>query len=290
VVPVSDRAAEFEALRPDLVSIAYATLGSRMEAEDVVQEAWLRLQRSGGDDIRDLRAWLVRVVGRLALDALGSARARRERYVGEWLPEPVVAIEADPAERVTLDEAASLGLLRVLERLTPAERCAFVLHEVFGLAFGEVADVVGRSPAAVRQLASRARRRVREAAPRFPASAQEQRRVVTAFALAVQRGDLATLLTVLDPDVVLRSDGGGLVTAARHPLVGADRVGRAVIALMRKQGARARGARVRVNGTPGLLVEAGPDRSVVSFTVDGGRIVAIDIVRNPEKLRSVPPL
>jgi RNA polymerase sigma-70 factor (ECF subfamily) len=290
VVPVTDRAREFEALRPELVRVAYATLGSVADAEDVVQEAWLRLQRSAPAELRDLRAWLLRVVGRLALDVLGSARARRERYTGEWLPEPVVEVADDPAERATLGEAVSVGLLRVLEQLSPAERCAFVLHDVFGVEFAEVAAILGRSPDAARQLASRARRRVRDRRPRFPATAREQQRVVTAFALAVQRGDLEALLAVLDPAVVYRVDGGGVVTAARHPLEGADRVARALLALARKGAAGARGALVGVNGAPGLLVEAGGERSVVAFTLDGGRIAAIDIVRNPDKLRAVPAL
>ncbi|MGK5558731.1 sigma-70 family RNA polymerase sigma factor, partial [Actinomadura kijaniata] len=160
-------ARRFDAERPRLLRVAYATLGSVAEAEDCVQEAWLRLRGlEDPDAVRDLRGWLIRTVGRLALDALGSARARRERYVGTWLPEPLVGDHAfDPAERVTLDESVSTALLLVMESLSPAERTAFLLHDVFGLTFGEVADVVGRSPAAVRQLASRARRHVAEGRP-----------------------------------------------------------------------------------------------------------------------------
>jgi RNA polymerase sigma-70 factor, ECF subfamily len=284
-----DRVAAFQALRPRLQRVAYATLGSVAEAEDVVQEAWLRLERQPPGAIRDLPAWLTTVVSRLALDALTSARSRRERYVGEWLPEPLVDPAPDPADRVTLDEEVSLALLRVLEALSPAERTAFVLHDVFGHSFGEVAEAVGRTPEAARQLASRARRHVEAGSPRFPATPAQQREVVTAFAAAAGEGDLDALVAVLDPEVVLRSDGGGRVTAARHPLHGAKRVARALLGFARTVPADSRGALVEVNGTAGLLVEGGGERSVLAFTVDGGRITAIDIVRNPDKLAGVPP-
>jgi RNA polymerase sigma-70 factor (ECF subfamily) len=286
----SDRDAAFEALRPRLLRVAYATLGSVSEAEDIVQEAWLRLQRTEPGEVRDLTAWLITVVGRLALDALGSARARRERYVGEWLPEPLVGTAPDPADRVTLDEEVSLALLRVLEALSPAERTAFVLHDVFGHSFDEVAEAVGRTPQATRQLASRARRHVEAGRPRFPATPDIQARVVGAFATAVSDGDLEALVALLDPDVTMRSDGGGRVTAARHPLHGADRVARALLALARKQQGSGRAGALSVNGDLGLLVEAAGERSVMAFTVDDGRITAIDIVRNPDKLTRVPPL
>lgn len=285
-----ERTVAFEALRPRLVRVAYATLGSVAEAEDVVQEAWLRLQRTAPGEVRDLRAWLTTVVGRLALDAIGSARARRERYVGEWLPEPLVGQAPDPADRVTLDEEVSLALLRVLESLSPAERTAFVLHDVFGHSFAEVAEAVGRTPQAARQLASRARRHVEAGRPRFPATADEQRELVTAFAAAAADGDVGGLVALLDPDVTMRADGGGRVSAARHPLHGADRVARALIAITRKAGAGGRAALVAVNGLPGLVAEWDGERSVVAFTVDRGRIAAIDIVRNPDKLGHVPPL
>lgn len=303
-------AAAFEDERPYLRRVAYGTLGSFSEADDVVQEAWLRLQRADVEEIRDLRAWLTRTVGRLALDSLGSARQRRERYVGPWLPEPLVeelatqgapvagaaasvAAARDPAERVSLDERVTTALLVVLERLSPAERTAFVLHDVFGLQFGEVADVVGRSPAAVRQLATRARRHVEAGTPRFPASREDHTRIVVAFALAWQAGDVEALLHVLDPDVTFRSDGGGNVVAARRPVGGADRVARALAgfaAANARRGIESRGALLNVNGMPGLLLQDGDVRAVVSLTVDDGRIVAIDVVRNPDKLRHVPPL
>jgi RNA polymerase sigma-70 factor (ECF subfamily) len=290
VCDMPDLAAVFEQHRPYLRRVAYGTLGSVSEADDVVQEAWLRLQRVDAAGIRDLRAWLTKTVGRLALDALGSARRRRERYVGQWLPEPLVEARPadDPAEQLARGERVTTALLVVLERLSPAERTAFVLHDVFGLSFDEVAEVVGRTPAAVRQLASRARRHVEEGTPRFPASPDEHARIVTAFAVAAQAGDVAALARVLDPGVTFRADGGGKATAARRPLLGADRVARAVARLATKTW-RDR-ALATVNDAPGLLVDDGGSRpAVYSLTVDNGRIVAIDVVRNPDKLGHVAP-
>jgi len=281
----------FERLRPQLLRLAYSQLGSLSEAEDVVQEAWLRLQRTDQEAIDDLRAWLTTVVGRLSLDAMRSARVRREQYIGPWLPDPLVetpSSEPDPADRVTLDESVSHALLVVLESLSPAERTAFVLHDVFGFAFEEVGVIVGRSPASTRQLASRARRHVEEQRPRYPASLDQQRSVVAAFTAAVGDGDLDGLLALLDPDVVLRSDGGGLVNAARKPILGADRVGRSLLAFARKGRGSSQVRFVDVNGMPGLLIaEASGILTVTAFTIDGGRIVALDVVRNPEKLRHV---
>jgi RNA polymerase sigma-70 factor (ECF subfamily) len=286
---------EFEALRPRLLRVAYSQLGSLAEAEDVVQEAWLRLERADRETIEDLAAWLTTVVSRIALDALGSARVRRERYVGPWLPDPLVdaaAGDPDPADRVTLDESVSLALLFVLERLSPAERTAFILHDVFDYSFEEVGDVVGRTPAAARQLASRARRHVVEQRPRQSGTPEQQRRAVEAFAAASAEGDLEALLTVLDPDVVMRSDGGGRVQAARKPLVGADRVSRALIRLANKFAGRSDAHFVDVNGTPGVLMVDREDGevSVIAFTVDDGRITTIHIQRNPDKLRHVAAL
>jgi RNA polymerase sigma-70 factor (ECF subfamily) len=289
---MSDVAERFEALRPRLLRLAYSELGSLAEAEDVVQEAWLRLSRVDAEGIEDLEAWLVTVVSRLALDALRSARMRRERYVGPWLPDPLVGAagdDADPADRVTLDETVSHALLFVLERLSPAERTAFILHDVFGYSFDEVGDVVGRTPAAARQLASRARRHVVEQRPRQSGTPQEQRRAVEAFAAAAGGGDLDALLAVLDPDVVMRSDGGGRVQAARKPLVGIDRVSRALVALARKFAGRSEAHFVDVNGLPGLLMVNRDDGqvSVLAFTVDAGRITTIHLQRNPDKLGHV---
>lgn len=287
--PMTPVAARFEELRPRLLRLAYSQLGSLADAEDVVQDAWLRLQRADAAAIADLTAWLVTVVSRLALDALGSARVRRERYVGPWLPEPLVdpvSGGADPADRVTLDETVSHALLFVLERLTPAERTAFVLHDIFGYSFEEVADVVGRTPAAARQLASRARRHVVEQRPRQSATREQQQRAVEAFAVAAAGGDLDALLAVLDPEVVMRSDGGGRVQAARKPLVGADRVSRALVALARTYAGQSEVRLVDVNGLPGLLIVNREDGqlSVLAFTVDAGQITTIHLQRNPDKL------
>jgi len=269
------------------VRVAYATVGSVAEAEDCVQEAWLRLRRVVDPaEIRDLGAWLTTTVSRLALDALGRARARRERYVGPWLPEPLVEDIAvpDPADRVTLDESVSMALLVVLERLTPAERTSFLLHDVFGLSFAEIAGVVGRSPAAVRQLAARARQHVADGRPRFPPTHAEQRDLVAAFAAACAEGDLGRLVTMLDPDVVWR--GGGKV-ASRPGAQGAEQVAAALLVLTRRPPRQI--AMASVNGAPGLVLrDADGVLSVISFTVDGGRIAAIDVVCNPDKLTGVP--
>ncbi|MGH2937881.1 MAG: RNA polymerase sigma factor SigJ [Solirubrobacterales bacterium] len=284
-----DLATEFEALRPQLTRVAYGILGSVAEAEDVVQEAWLRLGRTDAAEIEDLRGWLTTVVGRLALDALGSARRRRESYVGEWLPEPLVEEYGDE-DSPTLDESVSTALLVVLERLSPAERTAFLLHDVFDLPFEKVAGVVGRSPAAVRQLASRARSHVEAGKPRFPADSEEEARIVAAFATAWQEGDHEALLGLLDPDAIMRADGGGRVPSAGKPLLGADRIGRALVAFARaadKRGEEPRGRIARVNGAAGLVVHDRYSTSVVSLTIDDGRITAVDIVRNPEKLRGL---
>lgn len=280
-------ATEFERLRPYLLRVAYSHLGSIGEAEDVVQEAWLRLVGTERSEIRNLRAWLTTVVGRLALDALTSARARRERYVGPWLPEPVVDAptpETDPASRIDLDESVSMALLVVLESLSPAERSAFLLHDVFGYSFAEVATVVGRTPAATRQLATRARHAVEARRPRYPAGADEQREVVQAFLAATESGDIATLVELLDPAVTFRSDGGGVVSAARKVFTGAERVAGIFTSMaghFREQFAL---SPLVVNGAPGLLMEIRGAPSVISFTLDAGRISEIDIVRNPAKL------
>lgn len=289
---MDDRSAGFERLRPQLFQVAYGILGGVADAEDVVQEAWLRLRRADGEQIESLRAWLTTVVARLSLDALGSARHKRETYVGEWLPEPLIAglVEAGPAERITLDETVAAALLIVLERLSPAERTAFLLHDTFGMPFAEIAALVGRSPDSVRQLAARARRNVAAAKPRFPAGREEQERIVLAFAAACAAGSLEQLLEVLDPAVVMRSDGGGHVPAARFPLHGAERVAGALLALERKRlrdGRTLSAQLANVNGSLGVVAHDGIALNVMSFAFDAGRIVAIDNLRNPEKLSHV---
>jgi RNA polymerase sigma-70 factor (ECF subfamily) len=283
-------AERFETMRPRLLRLAYSYLGSVAEAEDVLQDAWLRLERIDPGEVRDLQGWMTTTVSRLALDALRSARVRREAYVGPWLPEPIVEAEPGPEARAMGDEDVSLALLVVLESLSANERIAFVLHDVFGYAFDEVATALGTTSAAARQLASRARKAVEARRPRFPASPEQHRDVVLAFGRAARDGDLDELVEILHPDVVFTSDGGGLATAARKPIVGADRVARATKALTTKGvSVGARVELVEVNGMPGWMSTA-PDGSVtvMSFTIDDGRIVAIDVQRNPEKLRRLP--
>jgi len=286
----AELALRFEEHRPYLRRLAYSTLGSLSDAEDVVQEAWLRLQRQDRpDEIDNLRAWLTTVTGRLALDQLGSARARREQYVGAWLPEPQVSSWDDPADRVSQDERVTTALLVVLESLSPAERTAFVLQDVFGMSGPEVAEVVGRTPAAVRQLASRARKHVEQAAPRFPATTDEQEKVVSAFSLAWRSGDLSALLSVLDANVTLTADGGGKVPAIRRSVSGAELIAKLLLGwYSNPAAANAWGRPVLVNGEPGLVVFDGAHPGVWAFTVDAGRIVAIDVVRNPDKLHDLP--
>jgi RNA polymerase sigma-70 factor, ECF subfamily len=275
----------FQTERPYLVRLAYGQLGSVAEAEDIVQDAWLRLQRVDADEIDDLRGWLTITVSRLALDHLRSARMRREAYIGPWLPEPLVSEEPGPADRAQLAESVGLALLVVLESLSASERIAFVLHDVFGYDFERVAEVLDTSVSAARQHASRARRAVEARRPRFPSTPQQQRKVVKAFVTAAAEGELDALLALLHPDVVARGDGGGIVTTARKPLIGAERVARAVLALTRTTEGLPR--IVDINGMPGLLVIAFGAITVISFTVDDGRIVEIDVIRNPDKLKGV---
>jgi RNA polymerase sigma factor (sigma-70 family) len=282
--------AQFQAHRPHLRAVAYRMLGSLADTDDAVQECWLRLQRADVAGVVDLRAWLTTVIGRICLDLLRARRSRREDYVGTWLPEPLVAPDdgGDPAQQQALAEGVGLALLVVLETLTPAERLAFVLHDVFAVPFDDVAEVVGRSPAATRQLASRARRRVRLQAPTPDADLAVQQRVVDAFLVAARAGDFQGLLSVLDPEVVLRTDIGGTGQPPRPPVVGARPAAEAILS----RGARfAQLARPTiVNGSVGLVVTtpAGRPIGVIGFTVTAGRILAIDLVANPGKLRQVP--
>lgn len=289
---MDELAERFEQHRSHLRGVAYRMLGTFGEADDAVQEAWLRLARQADPSIiNDLRGWLTTTTARICLDMLTSARARRETYVGPWLPEPDVQREpsTDPADRVTLDESVSMALLVVLESLSPAERTAFVLHDVFGVPFDEVAVTVGRSPAAVRQLASRARQHVEERRPRYTTAADEHRRVLAAFISAVSAGDLEGLLRVLDPDVVWRADGGGIVPSTRRPVHGNDNVARLTLGLVQRAPVGATADVEMVNGAPGLVLRVdGQPFSVMAFTVADGRITEVDAVQNPEKLRSVP--
>jgi len=280
---------EFERNRPYLRAVAYRMLGSIAEADDALQECWMRLaRRTPGDDL-DLRPWLTTVVGRICIDMLRARRARREEYAGSWLPEPVVAPLGSPEDETVLADSVGLALLVVLEALTPGERLAFVLHDVFAVPFDEIAPVVDRSPAATRQLASRARRRVRAARAEPDADVAVQRGIVDAFLRAARAGDFAGLLALLDPEVVLRTDGGGSGALARSPVLGADAV--AAVLGTRAPTFAPLGRPVRVNGAPGFLVgPPGRPIAVVALTVADGRIRAIDIVGDPAKLRRIGPL
>ncbi|MEE4590497.1 RNA polymerase sigma factor SigJ [Streptomyces sp. DSM 41524] len=277
----------FEEQRDRLWAVAYRITGSVADADDAVQETWLRWQALPVDEVADPRAYLTTVISRICYDLLGSARVRRERYVGPWLPEPVVAA-GGPEDRVTLDESVGLALLTVLERLTPAERTAFILHDVFSVPFPEIAEVVGRSPESVRQLASRARKRVRAEAPRRSVDREEHRRAVDAFLRAVMGGDMDGLLEILDPEVVWRSDGGGKVAAARLPVLGNEKVARFAQRLARGFDPATMLVHHRdVNGAPGLvIVDSASGQAVVfAFSVHQGLITEIDAIVNPDKLR-----
>jgi RNA polymerase sigma factor (sigma-70 family) len=281
---------EFERNRAHLRGVAYRMLGSVTEADDAVQEAWLRLDRSDPGGTDDLRGWLTVVVGRICLDALRRRKSRNEQLAGSWLPEPIVrsASQPEPERDTIIADSVGLALLVVLESLTPAERLAFVLHDVFGVPFDEIAPVVERSAAATRQLASRARRRVRAEAPEPDADLAVQRRVVDAFLAAAREGDFDALLRVLDPNVVLRIDGGPGAPRPfqRPPIVGAEAVASEA---KNFRGGGPDAEPVIVNGAPGLLVRF-PARSLLAaFTVTNGRIVAIDFIADPDKLRGLPP-
>lgn len=280
-------AREFEHHRPHMRAVAYRMLGSVSEAEDVVQEAWIRLDRGDPGGTDDLRGWLTVVVGRLSLDVLRKRRSRLEDYAGTWLPEPVVSTTIDdgPEREAVLADSVGLALLVVLDTLTPAERLSFVLHDVFAVSFEEIAAIVERTPEAARQLASRARRRVRESAPSPDADLAVQRRVVDAFLAASRAGDFDALVRVLDPNVVLRADGGGVGPLARPPIVGAVAIARVALG----GGAFTSFTRPAVvNGGPGVIVQVpGRPTMVIAFTVARGRIAAIDVVGDPAKVRGV---
>ena len=282
------QANEFEQHREHLRAVAYRMLGSLSEADDAVQESWLRLNRARPDGVGNMRGWLTTVVARVCLDMLRARRARREDYAGSWLPEPVVQVDGarGPEDEALLADSVGVALLVVLDTLSPPERLAFVLHDMFGLPFEEIAPMVDRTPTATRQLASRARRRVRGAAPTPDPDLAEQRRVVDAFLAAARAGDFEALLEVLDPEVIFRIDTGGIGVGATPPDVGADAVARRVLTSGRPFAPFARPA--IVNGAAGAVVVAhGKLVAVAGFTVAGGRIASIDIVNDPAKLRGL---
>jgi RNA polymerase sigma-70 factor, ECF subfamily len=289
---VSDRneAQAFETHRHALLGLAYRMLGSRAEADDVVQDAYLRWHTTDHDAVDKPRRYLNTVVARLCLDRMKSAHARREIYVGQWLPEPVVdeAFDADSASDLAYD--LSVALMLTLERLSPLERAAFLLHDVFDLDFAEVARALDRKEAACRQLASRAREHLKAARPRFQTSPEEGRRLAAAFREAAVAGDAHALTELLAADAVLYTDGGGKRIAALNPIRGADKVLRFLAGVARKNPSlpemEVRAA--TINGLPGFVIRE-PDGSIDTMAIEhhGGRIVAIYLVRNPEKLRHV---
>ncbi|MEE6261027.1 RNA polymerase sigma factor SigJ [Plantactinospora sonchi] len=285
--------------RRQLINLAYRLLGSLAEAEDVAQETyarWYAMSAPERDAIESPGAWLTKVASRICLDLLGSARARRERYVGEWIPEPLPdraerisgrpgVAAADPADRVTLDESVSMAFLVVLETMTPAERVAFILHDVFRYAFAEVADIVGRSPAACRQLATSARRRIRESQAATVPTAR-QAGLVRDFKRAWQARDINALIGLLDPDATATADGGGLVNAALDPVEGGERIARGLVDVIGLAPHLTILERT-VNGQPGLVAQQdGVTVTVMAFEIADDRIRHIWAVRNPEKLRS----
>ncbi len=266
-----------------LFTVAYEMLGSAVDAEDVVQETWLRWADVDHAEVRDPRAYLVRIVTRQALNRLRTVARRREEYVGEWLPEPLLT-SPDVAEDVEFAESVSIAMLTVLETLAPAERAVFVLREVFDLPYADISAAVGKTPAAVRQIAHRAREHVVARRPRVQVDRAEQQQVVDRFLAALRTGDLQVLLDVLAPDVVLVADGGGEVTAFRRPVVGSDRVA----ALLSRFNTVVPGAVVGtmwLNGAPaGRIDLAGEIDSAISLEVADGRITRIYAIRNPHKL------
>ncbi|MBT2439032.1 RNA polymerase sigma factor SigJ [Streptomyces sp. ISL-36] len=283
-------AERFQADRTHLKAVAYRMLGSLSEAEDAVQEAWLKLNRSDIGEVRNLSGWLTTVVGRVCLDMLRSRSSRREDPLEYYVPDPVVRgadTVRDPEEEALLADSVGLALLVVLETLGPAERLAFVLHDMFAVSFEEIAPIVDRTPAATRQLASRARRRVQGAAPAPAPDVTRQRQVVDAFLAASQGGDFEGLLAVLDPDVVLRADGGKLLAAASKLVRGAEAVVNQALTFARFRRAY---RTVLVNGAPGLvsLVDGRP-AGLMAFTVVDDRIVQIQILVDPERLAALLP-
>lgn len=276
----------FEAHRARLLRIAYRMLGSRSEAEDVVQNAWLRWVAADRQGVAAPYPFLARVVTRLCLDEMKSARARRETYVGAWLPEPLVETEEVGPD----EDDLTLTLMMALERLSPLERAAFILHDVFGVPLGEVADTLDREAAAVRQLAVRARRNVQAARPRFPLERDEGERIARAFFAASTSGDTATLRTLLAENAVLRSDGGGKVLAFINPITGLERLLRLYEAVRGKwgEGWAQMLEPVWIDGLPGYISrERGGVLQTTALAIEEGRITAIYITRNPDKLRHV---
>jgi RNA polymerase sigma-70 factor (TIGR02957 family) len=284
----------FEAHRDLLFGVAYRMLGTVADAEDAVQDAWLRWSAAPRGDVAQPRAYLTRIITNTSLNRLRSARARRETYAGPWLPEPLLTqVSPDSSERAELTESVSLAMLVVLESLTPQERAVFVLREVFGFGYAQIGAALGRSDVSVRQLAHRAREHVQARRPRFEVDRGQQREVTQRFLDAAVGGDIDRLMAVLAPEVILTSDGGGLARAAHRPIAGAGKVARFLAAISSRpyQGIDISAMKIEmaeINGGPGLLITFG-SRVLVAATwqVAGGQVTAIQLVTNPDKLRAI---
>lgn len=276
----------FEEYRDYLFSIAYRMLGSVMEAEDMVQEAYLRWQEVDLAEVQSPKSYLATIVTRLCLDQLKSARARREQYIGPWLPEPLIA-DPDKGPTQALDRAESLTMafLVLLETLQPEQRAAYILREVFDYGYDEIAEMLDKTEAACRQMVSRARKYIEERRPRFEASREDSERAVEQFIAAVNGGDMQALLNVLEADVVWTSDGGGMRGVARRPIEGAERVARFALSLAEMAPAATSARRIWINGGPGLMIDVeGRPYAALSFELTNGQIAAVRAVVNPEKL------
>ncbi len=289
-----DKTGDFDRHRRLLFSIAYRMLGSVADAEDVLQEAYLRWQRTE-EEVRSPRAYLSAVVTRLSIDQLKSARVRREEYIGAWLPEPILTEGegADaPAEAAILEESLSMAFMVLLESLTPTERAVFLLREVFDYDYGEVSRLVGKSEENCRQISRRARQSVAARRPRFEASQEQEERLMESFLQACAGGDMEALVSLLSEDVILWSDGGGKVRAALNPIRGADKVIRWFAGILQKTPPGLTFRTASVNGRPGAVgyYADGSPQSVVTLEVEGESIRAIHFVVNPEKLENIPPL
>jgi RNA polymerase sigma factor (sigma-70 family) len=276
----------FEEHRPHLRAVAYRMLGSLTDADDAVQEAWLRVSRTDGEGVENLRGWLTTIVARVCLNTLKARRSRPEEPLGARVPDPIVSPKdgVDPEHEALLADSVGLALLVVLDTLAPAERLAFVLHDMFAVPFDEIAPIIERSPAATRQLASRARRRIQGANPVPDADLGSQRQVVDAFLAASREGDFRALIAILDPDVVLRADRGALPAGASRVVRGAHAVADQTVAFARAR--RGEATPALINGAAGIVWAAeGRPFSVVGFTVRRGRIVAIDVLADPARLQ-----
>lgn len=283
-----DTDTEFERHRGLLQALAYRMVGTVADAEDLVQDAWLRWVQADRGRVESPKDYLCATVTRLAIDHLRSARVRRETYVGAWLPEPIVApLAEDPLDSIVLARSLSMAFLMMLERLAPMERAVLLLHDVFGFEYAEVARIVERNEPACRQIAKRARDRVADR-PRFDASQEEAEAVALAFSEAAATGDVDALLRLIAPDAIFWTDSGGKVRAARNPIFGADRITRFLAGLARKH-PPAQVEMVRVNGGPGLVLRRDDGRrSVLAFAIDDRRIQAIYMIANPDKLERLP--